>query len=62
MNSIFQEDSNVMKLISDKKVYPTEGKENAEVKPTKPETTNLKNDIMDMLNTSDNFMISETAK
>ena len=28
LNSIFQEDSNVMKLISDKKVYPTQEKEN----------------------------------
>lgn len=49
-----------MKLISDKKVYPTEGKENVEVK-TKQES-NLKGDIMDLINTSDNFLVSEVTK
>ena len=49
-----------MKLISDKKVYPTEGKENNDVK-TKQENQ-LKADIMDMLNTSDNFLVSEATK
>lgn len=50
LNSIFHQDSSVLKLLADKKVYESEQK--------KTTTVHVKQDMLDLVATSDNFFVT----
>lgn len=59
LNSIFHEDSNVLKILADKKVYDAD--ESVSNKSTSiSESANLKHDMMEMMATSDNFFMTNS--
>lgn len=54
LNSIFHQDSSVLKLLADKKVYESE---QSPKKINSHITTDGKQDLLDLMDTSDNFFI-----
>ncbi len=60
MNSIFHEDSNVLKILADKKVYDEPEGSNLSTSQGSegPNLGQIKHDALEMLATSDNFFMT----
>lgn len=55
LNSIFKEDSGVLKILADKKVYEADDEKPSYLK----NSSNFKADMLDSMETSDNFFLSQ---
>ena len=61
LNSVFMEDSNVLKLIADKKVFDEEEDSLKSTHGSVSPNNGLKQDMMSAMETSDNFFTTQTT-